>query len=78
MQVPSILQGESLKRMLQGAAVGAVATIVLGFYWGGWTLGGTAKEMAQKMLVPLSWRPSPPSVWTSSSMPPTPPRRWSS
>ena len=27
MQVPSILQGESLKRLLQGAAVGAVATI---------------------------------------------------
>ena len=27
MQVPSILQGESLKRLLQGAAVGAVATM---------------------------------------------------
>jgi hypothetical protein len=48
MQVPSILKGESLKRMLQGAAVGAIATMVVGFYWGGWTLGGTAKEMAQK------------------------------
>ena len=31
MQVPSILQGESLKRLLQGAAVGAVATIAVGF-----------------------------------------------
>jgi len=29
-------------------AIGAVATIVVGFYWGGWTLGGTAREMAQK------------------------------
>src|SRR5688500_3256715 len=48
MQVPSILQGESLKRLLQAAAVGAVATLVVGFYWGGWTLGGPAKEMAQK------------------------------
>ena len=48
MQVPSILQGESLKRLLQGAAVGAVTTIVIGFNWGGWTLGSTAKEMAQK------------------------------
>jgi len=48
MQVPSILQGQSLKRLLQGAAVGAVTTIVIGFNWGGWTLGGTAKEMAQK------------------------------
>jgi hypothetical protein len=48
MQVPSILQGQSLKRLLQGAAVGAVTTIVIGFNWGGWMLGGTAKEMAQK------------------------------
>ena len=48
MQVPSILQGESLKRLLQGAAVGAVTTIVIGFNWGGWTLGSTAREMAQK------------------------------
>jgi hypothetical protein len=39
---PPILQGESLKRLLQGAAIGAVATIVIGFYWGGWTLGSTA------------------------------------
>ena len=48
MQVPSILKGESLKRMLQGAAVGAIATMVVGFNWGGWTLGSTAKELAQK------------------------------
>ena len=34
MQVPSILQGESLKRLLQGAAVGAIATIFVGFSWG--------------------------------------------
>ena len=31
MQIPSILQGESLTRLLQGAAAGAVATIVVGF-----------------------------------------------
>jgi hypothetical protein len=31
MQVPSMLQGESMKRLLQGAAAGAVATIVVGF-----------------------------------------------
>ncbi len=48
MQVPSILQGESLTRLLQGAAAGAVATIFLGFNWGGWVTGGTAKEMVQK------------------------------
>jgi hypothetical protein len=48
MQVPSILQGESLKRLLQGAAVGAVATIVVGFSWGGWSLGSTADRMAKE------------------------------
>jgi hypothetical protein len=48
MQVPSFLQGESLKRLMQGAALGAVATIVVGFNWGGWTLGSTAKDMARK------------------------------
>ena len=42
------LQGESLKRLLQGAAVGAVATIVVGFYWGGWSLGSTADKMAKE------------------------------
>ena len=48
MQVPSILQGESLKRLLQGAAAGAVATIIVGFYWGGWSLGSTADKMANE------------------------------
>ena len=47
MQVPSILQGESLKRLLQGATAGAVATLVIGFNWGGWFLGSTAHEMAK-------------------------------
>jgi hypothetical protein len=46
MQVPSILQEESRKRLLQGAAVGAIATIFVGFYWGGWSLGSTADKMA--------------------------------
>ena len=48
MQVPSILQGDSLKRLLQGAAAGALATIVIGFYWGGWVTGGSNKEMVQR------------------------------
>jgi hypothetical protein len=47
MQVPSILQGESLTRLLQGTAVGAVATLVVGFYWGGWTLGSTAAKQVK-------------------------------
>ena len=44
----SILQGESLKRLLQGAAAGAVATIFVGFSWGGWSLGSTADKMAKE------------------------------
>ena len=48
MQVPSMLQGESLTRLLQGAAAGAVATVVVGFGWGGWSLGSTANKMANE------------------------------
>jgi hypothetical protein len=47
MEVPSILQGESLTRLLQGAAAGAIATMFVGFYWGGWSLGSTADKMAK-------------------------------
>jgi hypothetical protein len=48
MQVPSMFQEESLKRLLQGAAAGAIATILVGFYWGGWSLGSTADKMAKE------------------------------
>jgi hypothetical protein len=48
MALPAILQQESLTRFLQGAAVGAVAASVIGFYWGGWVTGGTAKDMVQR------------------------------
>jgi dienelactone hydrolase len=37
---------EWLKPGLQGAAVGAVALAIVGFSWGGWVTGGTAKQMA--------------------------------
>jgi hypothetical protein len=46
MQVPSILLGESRTRLLQGIAVGAVATIAIGFSWGGWVTGGAANKLA--------------------------------
>ena len=39
-------QGESLKKLLQGAALGAFATLGIGFSWGGWMLGSTAKTLA--------------------------------
>lgn len=45
MELPAIIQGESGKRLFQGMAVGAVATMFVGFYWGGWVLGSTAREM---------------------------------
>jgi hypothetical protein len=48
MQVPSMLQGESLKRLLQGAVTGAIVTMFVGFYWGGWSLGSTAYRMANQ------------------------------
>ena len=48
MAMYAILQGESLKRLLQGAAAGAVATMIVGFSWGGWTVGSTADKMAKE------------------------------
>jgi hypothetical protein len=48
MEVPSILKGESLARLLQGAAAGVIATWIIGFNLGGWVTGGTAREMAKK------------------------------
>ena len=48
MEIPSFLQGDSLKRLLQGAAAGAVVAIVVGFNWGGWTLGSTVEKVAKE------------------------------
>jgi hypothetical protein len=50
MEMPEILTGQSRTRLLQGAAIGAVATMVVGFYWGGWKLGSTAEEMASRRV----------------------------
>lgn len=48
MELPEMLQGASLTRLVQGALVGAVAAIVIGFNWGGWTLGSTAEKNVQE------------------------------
>jgi hypothetical protein len=48
MEFPAILEGESLKRLLQGILVGSLATAIIGFNWGGWTLESTARQMAEK------------------------------
>ena len=42
-------QGESLKQLLQGAALGAFATLGIGFSWSGFMLGSTAKTLADSM-----------------------------
>jgi hypothetical protein len=48
MEMPAMLRADSLTRLLQGAAVGAAVTMIVGFNWGGWVTGGTAKDMAQR------------------------------
>jgi hypothetical protein len=61
MRMPEILQGEARTRFLQGIAFGAVAAITIGFMWGGWVTGGTAKTMTavaesngrMSVLVPI-------------------------
>jgi hypothetical protein len=40
------LQTDWLKPYLWGAVIGSVGTMIVGFSWLGWTLGGTAERMA--------------------------------
>jgi hypothetical protein len=47
-QLPEILQGELRKRLVRGAVAGALAAVIIGFNWGGWTLERSAKQMAVK------------------------------
>src|SRR2546428_4473978 len=76
MQLPPILQGESLTRLLQGAFVGFLATVVIGFGWGGWTLGSTARETAAKSaataVVAVFGPPRAGHVPHTPGAPPTP------
>ena len=48
MNVPSFLspfvEGDSPKRLFQGLAVGVIGTLIIGFGWGGWNLGGTVEK----------------------------------
>jgi hypothetical protein len=48
MPLPSMLQSDSVKRLAQGAAVGAVATMIIGFSWGGWSVESTAAKRADE------------------------------
>jgi hypothetical protein len=47
MQLPSMLQGESRTRLIQGAIAGALLTMILGFGWGGWQLQSSAHKAAE-------------------------------
>ena len=49
MPLPSIFQDHSFKRLVQGAAVGAVATMIIGFNWGGWSLEAQRKNGLMKL-----------------------------
>ena len=52
MNIPEKWSGDYLVRLLQGAALGAIVTVAVGFSWTGygfgWTLGGTAENMASE------------------------------
>ena len=48
MPLLSIFQDHSFKRLVQGAAVGAVATMIIGFTWSGWSLESTAGKRADE------------------------------
>ena len=39
---------EKIKPTLWGIVGGAIAAIIIGFAWGGWVTGGTAKNMADE------------------------------
>jgi len=48
MNLPPILKGDSLTRLMQGAAGGAVVAMIVGFTWGGWTLQSKAQKLADE------------------------------
>jgi hypothetical protein len=51
LMTPGVLEaGDSLKRLLQGAASGALVTVIVGFTWGGWTLGSTVEKVAREQV----------------------------
>ena len=51
MEVPSFLspfvEGDTPKRLFQGLAVGVIGTLIIGFGWSGWNLGGTVDQKVE-------------------------------
>lgn len=50
MQTPAMFKSESLTRLAQGAVVGGIATMIIGFTWGGWVSGKTAEASAVQRI----------------------------
>jgi hypothetical protein len=60
---PWILEaGDSLKRLLQGAAAGALIMVIVGFTWGGWKLGSTVEKVAKERAGSTIASPLPPTT----------------
>ena len=53
MQLPPILQAESRVRLMQGAAIGAIATLSVGFGWAGQKAELSATNAVVAALAPI-------------------------
>ena len=42
---------QGIKPGIWGVLIGAIGLAIIGFNWGGWVTGGTAREMAQTAIV---------------------------
>jgi alpha/beta superfamily hydrolase len=51
MQLPSYLKGDGLKSHAIALGVGVIATLVIGFTWGGWVRGSTARRMTDTAVT---------------------------
>ena len=45
------VNSEKIRRGLWSAIGGAIVLVIVGFSWGGWVTGGTAKQTAEKMAA---------------------------
>jgi hypothetical protein len=50
MQTPSMLQGDSPTRLIQGAIAGALLTLAIGFGWAGWQLQSKAQRTVEQSV----------------------------
>ena len=53
--------GDSLKRLLQVVAAGALVMVIVGFTWGGWTLGSTVEKVVIERAGSTIAAPLPPA-----------------